>query len=697
MELTHYLTILLSLLSIEFISSSWCQHDDYETSEDKPVQLVMPDQQHKGLKIVESNLKYLRTLEGPVAVVGVVGKFHSGKSFLMNQLMGKSNGFGIGPSVQPKTMGIWMWGKPLRLHLDKVDQKVNLIFLDTEGFAANNVTERYDAKVFAVSTLLSSHLLYNSVKIIDQSDIEYLELLARRTQLFALRSQMSKSKWTSDFNQDLLTFPPLTWVVQDFVQETQNKETPTEWLHRLMGSHSRESDNYTISLLDIFERVDCHTLFIPAFRKDLLMDMSQANDEDLSKEYRWERDELKRKLLKSIVPKEKNDQFITGSDLARLMQVLVTAANDGSLADVPSRWDSFVDRLQVTASLDCAKFYQIELDNFLQDKNEPVSMRAFELFHNQIKSRADELLRQLLHGLEDALVSAQRDLDTRRDMYYTTMRDLNEKKIKAKLTAIGQALMKDFEDALRPDNRKNPRKPQLLNNLIDQVMKNSLEEFSIKTVQFQDETTFSQAFERFKEELIVISEKTIKDNEQIADNLILRTRAESLKKFTDKISPKFVTLPMNEDTLNQRLTIEANKALEDFNGQFGDYKDCCNYNKHLEQLTTSLKEAGRSKQTDNIKAYKEIVDDVLSKAKDLIKLSQDKYNTVFSLDKFINDVCNSLLSEGRSRSWTPDLKRKVIDEFMEQDVEIKQLLNSKQGFFSTILGILEWLCSFIGL
>ena len=33
------------------------------------------------------------------------------------------------------------------------------------GFAANNISESYDAKIFAVSTLLSSYLIYNSVKV----------------------------------------------------------------------------------------------------------------------------------------------------------------------------------------------------------------------------------------------------------------------------------------------------------------------------------------------------------------------------------------------------------------------------------------------------------------------------------------------------------------------------------------------------
>ena len=124
------------------------------------------------------------------------------------------------------------------------------------GFAASNISEVYDAKIFAVATILSSYLIYNSVKvsvsfsiysnhdsyplliqIIDQGDIDYLDLLARRTrvrdfccrvllllllklcfsllsffQLFALRSQITKAKWLDDFNHDLLHFPPLVWV-----------------------------------------------------------------------------------------------------------------------------------------------------------------------------------------------------------------------------------------------------------------------------------------------------------------------------------------------------------------------------------------------------------------------------------------------------------------------------------------------------
>ena len=86
--------------------------NEKEPLPDKPLQLVQPDPQlHRRLVLVEENVKHLHFIKGAVAVVVVVGKFHSGKSFLLNQLMGKQKGFGIGPSVKPQTMGIWMWGK----------------------------------------------------------------------------------------------------------------------------------------------------------------------------------------------------------------------------------------------------------------------------------------------------------------------------------------------------------------------------------------------------------------------------------------------------------------------------------------------------------------------------------------------------------------------------------------------------------
>jgi len=38
-------------------------------------------------------------------------------------------------------------------------------------------------------------------------------------------------------------------VVQDFVQTTEDEETPREWLHRIMETSSREAGDYDINLM----------------------------------------------------------------------------------------------------------------------------------------------------------------------------------------------------------------------------------------------------------------------------------------------------------------------------------------------------------------------------------------------------------------------------------------------------------------
>ena len=43
-------------------------------------------------------------MPGPIGVVGVAGMYRTGKSYLLNQmLLNRSDGFGVGPTVNPCT------------------------------------------------------------------------------------------------------------------------------------------------------------------------------------------------------------------------------------------------------------------------------------------------------------------------------------------------------------------------------------------------------------------------------------------------------------------------------------------------------------------------------------------------------------------------------------------------------------------
>ncbi len=78
-------------------------------------------------------------------------------------------GFAIGPTTNPCTKGIWLWGKPISLN-DEMD----LLIMDTEGLNSTRKTCRklevlivlerdqtIDMKIFSISILLSSYFMYN--------------------------------------------------------------------------------------------------------------------------------------------------------------------------------------------------------------------------------------------------------------------------------------------------------------------------------------------------------------------------------------------------------------------------------------------------------------------------------------------------------------------------------------------------------
>ena len=89
-------------------------------------------------------LKILESINSPISVVGVAGMYRTGKSYLMNRvILNKSSGFGVAPTINACTKGIWMWGKPLKGESE--DGKItNVIVIDSEGLGAVDQDSTHD-------------------------------------------------------------------------------------------------------------------------------------------------------------------------------------------------------------------------------------------------------------------------------------------------------------------------------------------------------------------------------------------------------------------------------------------------------------------------------------------------------------------------------------------------------------------------
>ena len=114
------------------------------------------------LRVNEEALEVLRKISGPISVVSVVGLYRTGKSFLVNRIVGRQKGFQVGPTINACTKGIWIWSEPIPV-TNARGEKVNLIVLDTEGIGGTRATVEYDTRIFSLAVLLCSTLVYNSL------------------------------------------------------------------------------------------------------------------------------------------------------------------------------------------------------------------------------------------------------------------------------------------------------------------------------------------------------------------------------------------------------------------------------------------------------------------------------------------------------------------------------------------------------
>lgn len=50
-------------------------------------------------------------------------------------LLNRSNGFGVGPTVNPCTKGLWIWGTPIKGYSPD-GEPMNILIIDSEGIGA---------------------------------------------------------------------------------------------------------------------------------------------------------------------------------------------------------------------------------------------------------------------------------------------------------------------------------------------------------------------------------------------------------------------------------------------------------------------------------------------------------------------------------------------------------------------------------
>ena len=149
----------------------------------------------------------ISNLQGPIGVITVAGMYRTGKSYLLNRVILNKGGFGVGPSINPCTKGLWVWAKPLVGYSDS-GAKINVLVVDSEGIGGLDEDGDHDMRIFSLALLLSSFFVYNSMGSIDENALSSLSFVSNI-------SQHIKAKNNSEENL-IEHMPKFVWVVRDF-------------------------------------------------------------------------------------------------------------------------------------------------------------------------------------------------------------------------------------------------------------------------------------------------------------------------------------------------------------------------------------------------------------------------------------------------------------------------------------------------
>ncbi|CAK6441319.1 unnamed protein product [Pipistrellus nathusii] len=225
------------------------------------------------LGVNQEALKILSAFTQPLVVVAIVGLYRTGKSYLMNKLVGRNEGFSVGSTVQSHTKGIWMWCVP-----HPAEPNHTLVLLDTEGLGdVEKGDQNNDTQIFALAILLSSTFVYNTMNVIDQRAIDLLYYVIELSNHLSTVSPPDLDG-VEDAADAVSFCPDLVWTLRDFYLslEADGKHiTADDYLENSLKLKEDTDENHQIFNLPrrciqtFFARKKCFVFDSPTHRKKL--------------------------------------------------------------------------------------------------------------------------------------------------------------------------------------------------------------------------------------------------------------------------------------------------------------------------------------------------------------------------------------------------------------------------------------------
>lgn len=241
----------------------------------KPVPFIQWDQASGKFHVSKEGAAVLSSIHEQLAVIVVAGPYRTGKSFLLNRLIGRQgDGFQVGGTVQACTKGIWVWGEPIKT------KDRTYIFLDSEGLGSLNQSQSFDTQVFSLGVLLASLFVLNTQGTINEGALEQLELVVQCSKQIKINKE-------SEASVDELAhhFPAFLWVLRDFSLQLETADgrtmTSSQYLEEALeekpGVNKKvvSKNRIRAAVKSVFKTRDCVTLVRPLLDERQLQKLNQ--------------------------------------------------------------------------------------------------------------------------------------------------------------------------------------------------------------------------------------------------------------------------------------------------------------------------------------------------------------------------------------------------------------------------------------
>ncbi len=314
-------------------------------ADEKPIHIISIDPAGN-LLLHQEALTMIKSIKKKVAIISVAGQYRTGKSFLLNRLLGRQNGFELGSTINPCTKGLWIWNRPVN-----VTEDVQAVFIDTEGLASFSRNVHIDMKIFAMALLMSSYFIYNSMNALDEKALESLGLVVSLSKYIHVNAHPANV--SEELDEYAQYFPFFMWVVRDFslklMDSAQQTMSDRQYLENVLRpvDPAKYSDPEQAAikneirgkLTTFFKERDCVTMVRPVSDEKKLREIDSLPYTELRPEFRQKMDLLVKKVFSNLRPKMIDGQPLTGEMFGNLLEQYVAAFNGGAVPAISTAWE----------------------------------------------------------------------------------------------------------------------------------------------------------------------------------------------------------------------------------------------------------------------------------------------------------------------------------------------------------------------